>query len=1325
MSQHTGWYYRLLALLLFFLPLGLLAGEKDDRPCSSSNTAVELCKNINVSLDENCGVRVHPEMVLANDTIDPDDYVVDIFFHNQSIGDSIDLSYLGETLIYSVTDTATGNNCWGKILVEDKFAPLLTCTDDTVNCVEFMDTFNTSKINVVEHCQSYKLRILDERVRLLNCDSNYLKSVTRRIVAEDASGNVSDTCSQTVLIERFPLGEVTLSGQDTSIYCGSRFRLDQNGFIVPRDVSIPEWNGIPLYPMRDFFCNLSVEYEDVLMSEVRCTKRWLRTWTITEWFCQEDRNVIRQQLITIIDTAGPDIQLPRDTIKGKAGQRSCDALVHMPTAVVSDACNGIERVDMVYPGGFSGDQNGGYIRLPIGLNEVVYRVFDSCYNMSTDTLLVEVEDRVAPIAICQQNTTVALDNDGLTQVRAEIFDDGSFDECAVDRFEVRRMDDTCGTGTDWGPYVEFCCNDLDRDVMVGFRVIDKSGNVGQCMVNVRVQDKQKPTIVGLPTIRISCRFDFDPNNTEVFGKFVTADSLRDSIILDADFVQFIGQPLDGVYRDNCPPVIEEEVDTTNLNNCGLGYVVRLFTFTDGQGNVETHSQSIFFENLDPLDSIDVIWPEHLDTMNVCGLDSLDPELLPDTFGFPRFPTEDECSLVGVDYKDQVIDASQGNEACFKILREWKVIDWCQKVNGEHRQWTYIQVIENANTIAPVIDSASCKDTLKCVYNTNCDPDSITLVATATDDCTDSLDLFWTYKIDLGNDGSFEIEENGNDASGVYPIDTHKIKFVVEDLCGNKDSCIYLFELRNCKGPLAYCKPKVIAELTPVDTNGGGFDDEIARINAEIFDDGSSHFCGHPLAFSFDSVDISDSIRIFNCDSLGPAGDDTIKLLQIFVIDTITGQFASCIDTLILQDNNNVSICPEPLRSGNVAGQLRTQDKREIKSIDVELMNSGFAMQETDHNGEYAFPDMPFGGIYDVVPKHDEDHINGVSTADLVAIQRHLLGKQIIQGPYNLIAADVNNSGNLSAADISEIRKLILGRYSEFSNNTSWRFVDADYTFRDPQTPWKDNWPEKYHIEPFNGDMKIDFVGMKIGDVTGDVAVNGADDGNKPRGAMTLFTEDRELTRGERVSIPVTFDQLEEVQGFQFTLEWNFDFLRFARLVPNNGLDIGMENFNLEMTDKGILTACWHTTSIWHLPSDMQKTIFTIEFEVDRDGRLSDLIELSDRITRNEVIGKANRSLGGLSLAFEDETISNFFKLYQNEPNPWNDVTRIDFHIPKDEEVRFTIFSEDGRILYRIKDTFKAGPNELYIHRDKLPDSGVLFYRLDTRSHSATRKMIIM
>ena len=61
---------------------------------------------------------------------------------------------------------------------------------------------------------------------------------------------------------------------------------------------------------------------------------------------------------------------------------------------------------------------------------------------------------------------------------------------------------------------------------------------------------------------------------------------------------------------------------------------------------------------------------------------------------------------------------------------------------------------------------------------------------------------------------------------------------------------------------------------------------------------------------------------------------------------------------------------------------------------------------------------------------DVDYMNGVSTLDLVKIQRHILRiRESLDSPYKLIAADVNGDNDVKASDLDRIEKVDLGHNS--------------------------------------------------------------------------------------------------------------------------------------------------------------------------------------------------------------------------------------------------------------------------------------------------------
>lgn len=134
----------------------------------------------------------------------------------------------------------------------------------------------------------------------------------------------------------------------------------------------------------------------------------------------------------------------------------------------------------------------------------------------------------------------------------------------------------------------------------------------------------------------------------------------------------------------------------------------------------------------------------------------------------------------------------------------------------------------------------------------------------------------------------------------------------------------------------------------------------------------------------------------------------------------------------------------------------------------------FGSINSDKIGEYIFVDLPEGEDYKLRPIKNDDISNGVSTADIVLMQKHILGLQRFNSVYQYIAADVNNSHSITAADISELRKLILGITNTFSNGTeSWSFIKKSTVFDNPENPWENSpWETLYEVKALQGRMLL-------------------------------------------------------------------------------------------------------------------------------------------------------------------------------------------------------------------------------------------------------------
>lgn len=69
-----------------------------------------------------------------------------------------------------------------------------------------------------------------------------------------------------------------------------------------------------------------------------------------------------------------------------------------------------------------------------------------------------------------------------------------------------------------------------------------------------------------------------------------------------------------------------------------------------------------------------------------------------------------------------------------------------------------------------------------------------------------------------------------------------------------------------------------------------------------------------------------------------------------------------------------------------------------------------------------------------------DYLTGVSVIDIVRIQKHILGISPFSHYRQLLAADVDLSGDINAIDLVELKKLILGIYDKLPKTPSVHFA---------------------------------------------------------------------------------------------------------------------------------------------------------------------------------------------------------------------------------------------------------------------------------------------
>ena len=166
----------------------------------------------------------------------------------------------------------------------------------------------------------------------------------------------------------------------------------------------------------------------------------------------------------------------------------------------------------------------------------------------------------------------------------------------------------------------------------------------------------------------------------------------------------------------------------------------------------------------------------------------------------------------------------------------------------------------------------------------------------------------------------------------------------------------------------------------------------------------------------------------------------------------------------------------------IGGSISTEDGQQIENVPVYLGGDGDEVTLTNSAGEYDFV-VNEGGNYTITPYSNADPVNGVSTFDAVLIVQHILGTNLLDSPYKLIAGDIDNSQDVAWPDTVDLREVILNISADFPNNTSWRFVDEAFVFPDPTNPWLTAFPESINVNNSSMDLSnLNFIGIKVGDV---------------------------------------------------------------------------------------------------------------------------------------------------------------------------------------------------------------------------------------------------
>jgi hypothetical protein len=347
--------------------------------------------------------------------------------------------------------------------------------------------------------------------------------------------------------------------------------------------------------------------------------------------------------------------------------------------------------------------------------------------------------------------------------------------------------------------------------------------------------------------------------------------------------------------------------------------------------------------------------------------------------------------------------------------------------------------------------------------------------------------------------------------------------------------------------------------------------------------------------------------------------------------------------------------------------------------------------------------------------------NGISTFDLVLISKDILGKQPFTEWWQTVAADVNRSGAVTTADLVELRKVILGIITTFSNNSSVRTFASDK--KAPLNLGAGKLPKpttQFQYYPTRDSMQTNFIVVKIGDVNNSTLSCAAPPPAAPRSTKFLTLENQSLAAHQKTTIALTLSQVETLLGCQFDLKYN------DKILTINGVRSNLPNFSEEnfALINGALRLSWFDVEA--IKSSAIRPTFYIEVTAETETVLSDALYLATKDSDlNPEMYDEQLTISNLTLRFErNTTFDKTFFASTIQPNPLTNNGLVKFNLPSPDAISFRIFDVTGKQIFTQTNNYSEGLQQIELEKTIFPSSGLYFYELSTSFGKAVGKVVV-
>ncbi len=416
------------------------------------------------------------------------------------------------------------------------------------------------------------------------------------------------------------------------------------------------------------------------------------------------------------------------------------------------------------------------------------------------------------------------------------------------------------------------------------------------------------------------------------------------------------------------------------------------------------------------------------------------------------------------------------------------------------------------------------------------------------------------------------------------------------------------------------------------------------------------------------------------------------------------------------------ICEENV--GTLFGRIFTPHRSRpgyVRGVNVEALINNPLFGRSNEDGEFEIGRIPGCDSVELTMSMVDNLSKGVSTFDLIQVQKHILGAEPLGDPYAQIAADVDRSNSISTIDLILIRKIILGKEVDLADDEQWLFVEEAYEFKNPEAAFEENLPSKIVLPPMgNETVNKNFIGIKLGDV--DASASNGRASSRSDEALVMNIQNDMLEAGQVHEIRIHPRAFFSPNGMQWSLVYDAEAIEIVGVESMVLPGFGEQHYNITENE---VRFSWNSMTIGI--TEGTENWIKLKVRAKRSGALESFLYAS-RDFSHEAYSK-DGTINELQFEFadnlpsSDSKLEQRFMLMQNEPNPFFDQTRIRFSLAEEMEINLKITDALGRVLWTQSGTFGAGEHQIQLSEEDVQTSGLLYYSLETKAGLITKEMI--